>query len=133
MLGPLLFIIYTSEMFELVENRVYAYADDSTQLAVVRKPAGRPAVAASLNWDFSRIQEWCNHWCMILTPKKTKALVVSRSRFMNPPHGDLVLSEVSICAAPNLDILGVKFDSRLTFDDHVRGIESLVSLNELVF
>ena len=46
---------------------------------------------------------------------------------MNPPHGDLVLSEVSICASPNLDILGVKFDRRLTFEDHVRGIVSSVS------
>ena len=48
-LGPLLFILYTSEMFELVEYRLYAYADDSTLLAVVRKPADRPAIAASLN------------------------------------------------------------------------------------
>ena len=33
-LGPLLFFLYTSEMFELVEYRLYAYADDSTLLAV---------------------------------------------------------------------------------------------------
>ena len=38
-LGPLLFILYTGEMFELVENRLYAYSDDSTLLAVVRKLA----------------------------------------------------------------------------------------------
>ena len=37
-LGPLLFILYTSEMFVLVENRLYAYADDATLLAVVHKP-----------------------------------------------------------------------------------------------
>ena len=35
-LGPHLFIIYASEIFELVENRLFAYADDSTLLAVVR-------------------------------------------------------------------------------------------------
>ena len=29
---------------------------------------------------------------MILNPNKTKALVVSRSCAVNPPHGDLVLS-----------------------------------------
>ena len=46
-LCPLLFILYTSEMFELVENRlVYADAGNSTLLAVVLKPADRPAVAA---------------------------------------------------------------------------------------
>ena len=50
-LGPLLFILYTSEMFELVESRLFFYADDSTLLAVVRKAADRPAVAASFNRD----------------------------------------------------------------------------------
>ena len=34
------------------------------------------AVAASLNSDLTRILEWFNHWCMIQSPKKTKALVV---------------------------------------------------------
>ena len=29
-------ILYTSEIFELVENILFAYADDSTLLAVVR-------------------------------------------------------------------------------------------------
>ena len=31
-LGPLLFFLHTSDMFELVENRLFAYADDSTLL-----------------------------------------------------------------------------------------------------
>ena len=63
-------------------------------LVVVRKPADRPAVAA-----------WCNHCCMILNPNKIMSFVVGRSRTVNPPRGDLVLSGVSICASHNLDIL----------------------------
>ena len=46
---------------------------------------------------------------------------------MSPPHGDLVLSGVSIRASSNLDILGVMFYSKLTFEDHVHGIVSHVS------
>ena len=38
----------------------------------------------------------------------------------------------AICASPNFDILGVKFDSRLTFEEHAAGV-SLVSLKEFVF
>ena len=53
--GPLLVILYCSEMFDLKENRLCAYADDSTLLAVVCKPADRPAVATSLNRDLARI------------------------------------------------------------------------------
>ena len=60
-------------------------------------------------------------------PMKTKALVVSRSRNVIPPHGDLVLSGVSIRASLNLDILGVMVDSKLTFEYHVRGSVSRVS------
>ena len=127
MLGPHLFIQYTSEVFELVENRIYSWSDESTLLAVVRKPADRPAVATSLNKNLARIHEWCNHWCMILNPNKTKAFVVSESRTVNPPHGDLVLSGISIPVNTEFAILGVKFDSKLTFEDHMRGIVSRVS------
>ena len=95
MSGPLLFILYTTGMSELVKNRLYAYADDSILLAFVRKPVVRPAVAASLTRDLARIQEWCNHWCIILNSDKTKALVVSMSKTVNHPHSDLVLTGVS--------------------------------------
>ena len=64
---------------------------------------------------------------MILNPNKAKALVVCRSRTVNPPRGDLVLSMVAIRASPNLEIFGVKFDSKFTFEDHVCSIVSRVS------
>ena len=63
--------------FSLLDNKLYAYADDSKLLAVVRKPAGRLAGAASLNMDLARIQEWCNYWCMTLNPNQNMDLVVS--------------------------------------------------------
>ena len=54
-LGPLLFIPFASEMSELVENSLYAYADKSTSLAVVRKPEDWSVVAASISRDLARI------------------------------------------------------------------------------
>ena len=42
-------------------------------------------------------------------------------------HGDLVLSVDSIRGSSNLDIIGAKFDSKLTFEDLVRDILSRVS------
>ena len=64
---------------------------------------------------------------LILNPNKTKPLVYSRTITVNHPHGNLVLSWVLICAILNLDIFGVKFDRRLIFEDHARGIVSHVS------
>ena len=44
----------------------------------------------------------------------------SKQNLSEPSHRDLVLSGVSICASPILNILdSVKFDSRLTFEDHI--------------
>ena len=31
-LGPQLFLLYTAELFSVVENKLYSYADDSTLL-----------------------------------------------------------------------------------------------------
>ena len=35
-LGSLLFQLYTSELFSIMENKLIGYADDSTLIAVVR-------------------------------------------------------------------------------------------------
>ena len=58
---------------------------------------------------------------MTLNPNKTNSLFVSTSRTVNLPHGYLVLSGIS-----NIDIFGMKFDRRLTFEAHVCGIVSRV-------
>ena len=46
--GPLLFILYTREMFELVENRLFAICRCLHTTGIVRKLADRDAVAGSL-------------------------------------------------------------------------------------
>ena len=44
-LGQLFFILYTSELFAILENKLIDYADDSTLMAVVPSPGVRVAVA----------------------------------------------------------------------------------------
>ena len=48
-LGPLLFLLYTLELFSILENKLIGYADDSTLMAVVPSPGARVTVAESLN------------------------------------------------------------------------------------
>ena len=52
-LGPLLFLMYTSEFFSIMENKLISYADDSTLMAVVPSPGVRVAVAESLIRDLA--------------------------------------------------------------------------------
>ena len=50
-LGLLLFLLYTSELFSILENKLIGYADDSTLIAVGPSPGFRVTVAESLNHD----------------------------------------------------------------------------------
>ena len=82
-LGPLLFLLYTSELFSILENKLIDYAEDSNLIAVVSFP-GRVAVAEFLGRDLAKVNEWCNLWGMKLNTSKIKTMIVSRSRTMHP-------------------------------------------------
>ena len=86
-LGPLLFLLYTSDHFSILENKLIGYADYSTLMAVVPSPCVRVTVAESLIRDLGRVSEWCDLWGMKLNASKTKTMVVSRSCIMHsqPP------------------------------------------------
>ena len=74
-LGPLLFLLYISELFSIFENKLIGYADDSTLMAVVLSPGVRVAVAESLIRDLGRVSEWCVLWGMKLNASKTKTMI----------------------------------------------------------
>ena len=83
-LGPLLFLRYTSELFSVLENKLIGYADDSTLIAVVPSPGLRVAGTKSLSRDLVKVCEWCDLWGMKLNASKAKTMIVSRSRTMHP-------------------------------------------------
>ena len=81
-LGPLLFLLCSSELFYFLENKLIGFADDSTLMAVLPFPSVRVIVAESLR-DLSRVSEWCDLRGMKLNATKTKTMIVSWSRTMN--------------------------------------------------
>ena len=83
-LGPLLFLLYTLELFSILENKLIGYADDFTLMDVVPSPGVRVAVAESLIRDLGRVSEWRDLWGMKLNASKTKTMIISKSRTMHP-------------------------------------------------
>ena len=114
-LGPLLFLLYTSEFFSILENKLIGYADDSNLMAVVPSSDARVTVAESLNRDLVRVNAWCDLWGIKLNSIKTKTMIVSRSRTMHPQSLPLIIDGTVLKESDALDILGVTFDSKLTF------------------
>ena len=126
-LGPLLFLMYTSELFSILENRLIGYADDSTVMAVVPSPGVRVAVAESLIRDVGRVSEWCDLWGMKLNAIKTKTMIVLRSRKIYPQSPPLTIDGTVLKESDNLVILGVTFDSMMTFEKHLRSVSRAAS------
>ena len=61
-LGELLFLLYTSALFSVLESKRIGYSDNSTLLAFVPSPGIRVVVAESLNRNLGKGSEWCDLW-----------------------------------------------------------------------
>ena len=126
-LGPLLFSLYTSDLSEDLINVLVGYADDSTLVAHVPRPCDRADVVASLNHDLESIVAWCDRWGMQVNPDKTKALIISRSRTIHPVFPGLVLNGVPVDIVPEMKLLGIILDSKLSFESQIRAIVASTS------
>ena len=90
--GPLLFLLYTSEIFSILEKKLISYAYDSNLMAVLPSPGVRVIVAESPIRDLGRVIEWCDLWGMKLNASKTKTMIVSSSHTMHPQSPPLTIS-----------------------------------------
>ena len=126
-LGQLLFLLHTSERFFILENKLIGYADDSTLMAVVPSPGVRVAVAEFLIHDLGRVSEWCYLWEMKLNGSKTKTMKVSRSRTMHPQSPPLTIGRTVLKESDDPMILEVTFDSKMTFEKHLRSLSTEAS------
>ena len=109
-LGPQLFLLYTAELFSIVENTLYGYADDSTLVAVVPSHAEREAVTESMNCDLNRVSVRCDLLGMKLNARKTRIMIVSKSSKIYPQLTPLTLGGTVLKKSADLVILGVSFD-----------------------
>ena len=89
-------------------------------MAVVPSPGVIVTVAESLIRDLGRVSEWFDLWGMKLNASKTKTMIVSRSRIMHPQSPPLTIDRTVLKESDDLVILGVTFDSKLTFEKHLR-------------
>ena len=93
-------------------------------------PGVRVTVSESLIRALGRISEWCDLWGMKLNASKTMTMIVSRSRTMHPQLPLLTIGGTVLKESDDLDILdilGVTFDSKMTFEKHLRSDSRAVS------
>ena len=83
--------------------------------------------AESENRDLGRVSELCNLWGMKLNENKAKTMIDSWSRTMHLQSRPLTIGETVLKEADDLDILGVIFDFKMTFEKHLCLVSRAVS------
>ena len=64
---------------------------------------------------------------MSLNVGETKSMTISRSRTMLPRFPELTLNDIALKETSELIILGATFDTKLTFERHIRSVASSAS------
>ena len=68
------------------------------------------------------ISKWFDLWRMKLNASKTKTMIVSRSHTMHPQSPALTIGGTVLNESDDLVVLGVAFDSKMTFEKHLRSV-----------
>ena len=73
------------------------------------------------------VSEWCDLWGMKLNASMTRTMIVPRSRTMHPQSPPLTIGGTVLTESDDLVMLGVTFDSKMTFEKHLRSVSRAAS------
>ena len=96
-------------------------------MVVAPSPGLRVVLAESLIRYLGGVSEWCVLWGMKLNASKNKTVIVSRSLTMHPQSPPLTIGGTVLKESDVLVILGATFDSKMTFEKHLRLVSRAAS------
>ena len=99
--------------------KMAVYADDTTVYKCFPDRHSLPSCHADLQDAVTAISEWGESWRIKFEPTKSQAMVLSHHR---PPwsHPSLQFAGTSVAEESSLKLLGVVFDRKLLFAQHLR-------------
>ena len=74
-LGPLLFLIYISDIVENINSSIRLFTDDTSPYIIVDGPTD---AAIRRNSNYSKIHRWATDWLVLFNFSKSETLIFSR-------------------------------------------------------
>lgn len=120
-LGPLLFSIYINDLPDIPTTcNIQMYADD-VQLYASAKLNNIPSCISNINNDLELIYKWAVDNGLCLNPSKTKFLSIYRRNLTETQSICLKLENSFIDRVETSKNLGLIFNSKLTWTNHING------------
>lgn len=120
--GPILFLIYTFDIFQVTaSSHVQCYADD-TQLLFCFDPAEADEAKDLINQDLNAIYEYSQEHNLKINPKKTEVLLfcAEKRRQMLQAQLKLILGDSDLGFSSCAKNLGIYIDTNLRFKEHIK-------------
>ena len=125
-LGPLLFLIYISDLSDGLSSNCKLFADDTTLFCVVY---GVTISSSEVNSDLAKISEWTFKWKMSfnLDPTKPAHELIFSRKLKTVSYPSITFNNNPLSLCPAQKHLGLILDSKLTFNKHIKHILSKVN------
>ena len=127
-LGPLLFTIYASKLFDVIKEHlptVHCYADD-TQLYVSFSPnksTGQSEAVNAIQHCVKDVRNWMNNDKLLLNDDKTEFLMIGTKQQLAKVNIDhILIGDSAIRPKGVVKNLGTWLDSTLSMNSHVNNI-----------
>ena len=114
-LGPLLFVIYVNDIVDQMETNPFLFADDTSLMECITDPNQS---FARTNRDLERLDKWADQWRVTFNAQKTEYMIVS----LQPiplQYPELHLNGVVLKQVTEHTHLGLTFNNKMTWDDHI--------------
>lgn len=121
-LGPLLFSIFINDIFSVCNYaRVHAYADD-IQLYLSNRVGLTEDLCYKLNEDLTSISNWAKLNNLILNPKKSYVLPISKFKLDPGNFPTLYLNDTPLIYVNKVKYLGFFINSTFSCTDHINNV-----------
>ena len=121
-LGPLLFLLYTAELLDIIKKedmKAHSYADDTQVHLSTGASNARTAVRRFVSCT-EKIESWMSCNRLRMNAEKTQVIWIgSRQQLAKVDIEELQLLSANVHFSTTVSNLGVHFDSQLTMRDHV--------------
>ena len=121
-LGPILFLLYTAELLDIVVEcrlMVHAYADDK-QVYVTMQGSDQSTAMGHLTSCIVRIGDWMASNCLKINEDKTQVIWLgTRQQLSKLTENRLTLPNATVQFSTVVNDLGVLTDSQLSMSNHI--------------
>ena len=117
-LGPLLFLLFINDLPLNIDSNCHLFADD-VQIYRSCEISGTAACISSLNKDVKQVVEWSSKNGISINASKSQSIVITRRQIVRDSLPKVKVNGDEISYVPKIRNLGIIFNEKLTWNDHV--------------